>query len=248
VLLFVYSWAGEEVLHGFQLQHDDLKAADIAVIQFDTRPLDDYWHASARWNKLYAQYHGHQYAYISMRAESCMCGGEEVAPAWCKVKAMMKASSLLPRAKAFVYMDSDAVVTSNHSLADIVGYMRQDLSWDLHEQPVAFNQDGPGLMTPAHASTTPFPSFLTAPSVYHNVPRLAGWSCKYTMELGYNYCLNSGTVFWLNIPKANAIIKGSLACPNPEQTRIDAGELPSIDYALTHTHTHTFTLSLSLSL
>ena len=49
------------------------------------------------------------------------------------------------------------------------------------------------------------------------------------MELGYNYCLNSGTVFWLNVPKANAIIKGSLTYPNPDPTRIDAGELPSVD-------------------
>ena len=179
VLICMLVWqceGGEEVLAGFHPSVDDLKAADIALIQFDTRPLANYWNASAHWNKLYSLYHGHKYMYMSMRKKPCMCGGYKVAPAWCKVRAMTIAHKLMPRAKAFLYIDSDAVVTSNYSLADIVGFMRKDLSWDVHERPVAFNQDGPG------------------------------WSCRFTMELGYDYCLNSGTVFWLNVPRARAII------------------------------------------
>lgn len=168
-------YGGEEVFAGFSLSPDDLRAGDIAVIQFDTRPLADYWNASAHWNKGYSRYHGHKYAYLSMR-KPCRCGNYKVSPVWCKVKAMVHASKVFPTVKAFIYLDSDAVVTSNYSIADILGFMRHDLRWDLHEKPVAFNQDGPG------------------------------WSCKYAMDLGYNYCLNSGTVLWLNTPEAKSII------------------------------------------
>jgi hypothetical protein len=167
--------AGDEVLAGFSLKKDDLKANDIAIIQFDTRELADYWEASARWNKAYALYHGHQYAYLTSR-ERCKSEIHKLSPVWCKVKAMVAATTLLPRAKAFVYLDSDAVMTSNHSLAEILGFIRRDLKWNMHQRPVAFNQDGPG------------------------------WSCKNAMRLGYKYCLNSGTVFWLNTPEARNII------------------------------------------
>jgi len=85
---------------------------------------------------------------------------------WCKVKAMISAHELLPKAKAFLYLDSDAVLTSNYSLSDIVGFVRRELNWDMVAQPMAFNQDGPG------------------------------WACKHTMEHSYPYCLNSGTLFW----------------------------------------------------
>ena len=35
----------------------DLKAHEAALIQFDSRPLNDYWLASALWNQAYANYH-----------------------------------------------------------------------------------------------------------------------------------------------------------------------------------------------
>jgi hypothetical protein len=65
-------------------------------------------------------------------------------------------------------LDSDAVVTVNHSLADVVAHMRRDLKWNMQTQPIAFNQDGPG------------------------------WACKHTRRSGYDLCFNSGTIFWLN--------------------------------------------------
>jgi hypothetical protein len=188
--LFRLCESGEQVFAGFKAKRDDLSASDIGIIQFDTRPLTDYWEASARWNKAYAQYHGHKYVYMSMQTE-CKCGEYLVSPVWCKVKAMVHASDILPRAKAFVFLDSDAVVTSNHSLADIVAYMRHDLQWDLRTRPVAFNQDGPG------------------------------WSCKHTMELGFNYCFNSGTVFWLNNDAGRNIVREWWnSCADPYESSV----------------------------
>ena len=57
---------------------------------------------------------------------------------------MVSAAKVVPTAKAYLYIDSDAVVTSNHSLAVIIGYIRHDLGWDMRKLPLAFNQDGPG--------------------------------------------------------------------------------------------------------
>eukprot|EP01036_Dinobryon_divergens_P045447 gene45447-60716_t len=37
----------------------DLGPEDIAIVQFDSRPLSNYWEAAARWNNLYAKKHGH---------------------------------------------------------------------------------------------------------------------------------------------------------------------------------------------
>ena len=47
---------------------------NIALIQFDTRPLSGYWNASAVWNKAYALYHGHKYAYLTIN-EQCSKDG-----------------------------------------------------------------------------------------------------------------------------------------------------------------------------
>ena len=82
---------------------------------------------------------------------------------------MVRAFDLLPKAKAFVYLDSDAVMTTNYSLSDIIGFMRRELVWDFNERPIALNQDGPG------------------------------WACKNTIEKlkAYEYCLNSGTLMWI---------------------------------------------------
>lgn len=90
--------------------------------------------------------------------------------AWCKVKAMLAADSLTSHnIKAILYLDTDAVITTNYSMTDVISFIRKDLHWDYHQKPfVAFNQDGPG------------------------------WACKFTMnKTPYKHCLNSGTVLWV---------------------------------------------------
>ena len=64
-------------------------------------------------------------------------------------------------------------------MTDIIGYIRNELKWDYNRKPIAFNQDGPG------------------------------WSCKFTMTMKkrYSYCLNSGTVFWINNIKSIEILE-----------------------------------------
>lgn len=188
---FLYTNGGQELVHNFQLAPDDLRPHDIAIIQFDTRALsmsykskaasysNNYWNVSARWNKAYAMQHGHQYAFISMDpSKPCVSiKGQELSSVWCKVKAMIEANDLLPKAKAFVYIDSDAVMTSNYSLSDVLGFMRRELRWDMAMQPIAFNQDGPG------------------------------WSCKHTMKYSYPYCLNSGTLVWMRGEQSLRILR-----------------------------------------
>ena len=180
IFLFTLSvWGGQELVHNFQLAPDDLRPNDIAIIQFETRPLhkayksastryeNNYWNVSARWNKAYARRHGHQFGYIALHSKKgCRTSRHELSVVWCKVIAMIRAHDLLPKAKAFLYLDSDAVMTTNYSLSDIVGFVRKELKWDMTQQPMAFNQDGPG------------------------------WACKHTMKYSYPYCLNSGTLFW----------------------------------------------------
>ena len=49
---------------------------------------------------------------------------------------------------------------------------------DYHKQPIAFNQDGPG------------------------------WACKNALHnANYSYCFNSGTVFWINNPISQKILR-----------------------------------------
>ena len=186
------SFVQTHTVHNFRLARDDLRPHDIAIIQFETRPLDalyssrlhdydnNYWNVSARWNKFYAMKHGHQYAYITMDPlKPCKSSKYQLSAVWCKVKAMIRAFDLLPKAKAFVYLDSDAVMTSNYSLSDIVGFMRRELMWDFNARPIALNQDGPG------------------------------WACKNTIEKlkAYSYCLNSGTLFWIRDDRSLKMLK-----------------------------------------
>ena len=174
-----FSYGGQELVHNFKLAHDDLRANDIGIIQFETRPLsspyssklrdydNNYWNVSARWNKAYALRHGHQYAFLAMQPDQvCETSKHKLSVVWCKVKAMIEVHEILPKAKAFLYIDSDAVITSNYSLSDIIGFIRKEIQWDMLKQPMALNQDGPG------------------------------WACKHTMKYSYPYCLNSGTLFW----------------------------------------------------
>ena len=171
------SFAGHEVLYKFvPQQRDDIKPGELAIVQFDTRPLRGYWKASAYWNKAYADKHGHQYMFLTMDGK-CHYAHFELSPVWCKVKAMRDVNAIMPQTvKAFLYLDSDAVVTTNYSMTDALGYIRKYLHWDYRQRPVAFNQDGPG------------------------------WACKWTIKRGLPLCLNSGTVFWVRSIKAEQIL------------------------------------------
>ena len=139
---------------------------------------DKYWYSSVKWNKHYADLHGHKYQLLSIKGK-CSCNELLLHNAWCKVKAMLEVSKQISDTKAFLYIDSDTVITSNYSMTDILGYIRQELKWDYEKKPVAFNQDGPG------------------------------WACKFTMSMKkkYSYCLNSGTVFWINNIKSIEIFE-----------------------------------------
>ena len=149
-----------------------------------------HWPLTRMFYQAYAQRHGHQFAFIALHPKNeCRTASHALSAVWCKVIAMIRAHDLLPKAKAsasnlefkfgisyglrhfcftqaFLYLDSDAVMTTNYSLSDIVGFVRRELKWDMMRQPMAFNQDGPG------------------------------WACKHTMKYSYPYCLNSGTLFW----------------------------------------------------
>lgn len=167
------AYAGHEVLHGIRVDPIlDIQPHELAIVQFDTRPLGNYWNISAHWNHAYAMKHGHQYAFITLKSghnQDCKRNGIVLSPAWCKVKAMLRAHRFLPTAKAFLYIDSDAVITTqfDHSFTDVLSYIRKDLHWNTTQMPIAFNQDGPG------------------------------WACNNVVEsTGYDFCLNSGTVYW----------------------------------------------------
>jgi len=163
---------GHEVLHDVQYDNIlDIKNNELALIQFDSRyPLDSYWNVSAYFNHAYAMKHNHQYAMFTLKPDTkCSYKSFSLSPAWCKVKAMLYAQHHLPSAKAFIYLDSDAVITTqkDYSMTDVLSYIRQDLKWDTIKQPIAFNQDGPG------------------------------WACTNVLATTtYDFCLNSGTVFW----------------------------------------------------
>jgi len=43
-----------------------LKLSEIALLQFDSRELDNYWLTSAIYNDYYAKKHGHQFLYYSL--------------------------------------------------------------------------------------------------------------------------------------------------------------------------------------
>ena len=109
---------------------------DIAIIQFDTRELTDYWAVSVRWNRAYADKHGHAYKYFSLKDKKCTYEHLSLSPAWCKVnitissytihtvshnsskqvRAMLEAPVVIPTAKAFLYLDTDVIITSNYSM------------------------------------------------------------------------------------------------------------------------------------
>ena len=170
------SYAGHEVLAGFNSKDLALQTSELVIMQFDNRPVADYWNISARWNRAFAQKHGHQYMFLSMK-EACENNGVQLSSPWCKVKAMIAVMDMNPTAKAFLYLDSDALITQNYSMTTTLSYMKKYLDWDWEIKPFAFNQDGPG------------------------------WACKLAFKLQYNICFNSGTVFWLQNIHARKILQ-----------------------------------------
>eukprot|EP00602_Paraphysomonas_sp_CaronLab_P002425 CAMPEP_0185033188 /NCGR_PEP_ID=MMETSP1103-20130426/21950_1 /TAXON_ID=36769 /ORGANISM="Paraphysomonas bandaiensis, Strain Caron Lab Isolate" /LENGTH=298 /DNA_ID=CAMNT_0027569381 /DNA_START=87 /DNA_END=979 /DNA_ORIENTATION=- len=146
----------------------DILPHQIALLQYDSRPLSDYWLSSALWNNYYAKIHGHVFLYYSL-AGRCRYGDTDLADAWCKVKAMLQAHEEHPDIKVFIYMDSDAVISQgfkDRSLNDLLQIVQNKLDWDPSEKPMMFNQDGPC------------------------------WWCNLIQKVGYETCLNAGTVLW----------------------------------------------------
>jgi hypothetical protein len=191
--------SGHEVLYKFISNSiDDLKPEELALIQFDSRPVNvkrsgkpalKYWQVSARRNREFCRRHGHRYFYLSLAgAASCsIIDGNstiELAYPWCKVKALQVFNSYIhsnieyKNIRAVLFIDSDAVVSLkfNHSLSSAINYMKRNLNWDIKRKPIAFNQDGPG------------------------------WACKSALKRGYSLCLNSGTVLWFKSTLATEIL------------------------------------------
>eukprot|EP01038_Epipyxis_sp_PR26KG_P008684 gene8684-11735_t len=153
-----------------QIDLSRLKREEIAIVQYDSRKIKDYWQVSAQWNNKYCQKHGHIFIYYSSRPkESCRHKDELLASPWCKVKAMIAATKDYPNVKLFFYMDSDAVIDEKFAtlpLNSLARMMQTKLSWDPIMKPIVFNQDGPC------------------------------WWCSLVLEVGYTMCLNAGTVAW----------------------------------------------------
>eukprot|EP01032_Pedospumella_encystans_P009980 gene9980-11696_t len=148
-------------------------------MQYDSRPLRDYWQASAEWNKKYCYKHGHVFIYYASK-EGCHYLDEKLATPWCKVKAMLDANKDFPNVKFFIYMDSDAVIDKNFEempLTAMIGTMQTKLDWDPEERPMVFNQDG------------------------------SCWWCNLVKERGYKMCLNAGTVAWYRHPRSEQVLK-----------------------------------------
>lgn len=154
----------------------NLKNNEIAIIQYDSRKLRDYWLVSALWNKKYCDKHGHVYIYYTSEL-GCYYQGhtnsnnnkidikEKLATPWCKVKAMLNANHEYPYVKLFIYMDSDAVIDKSFEytpLQSMLGIMQAKLQWNPINKPIIFNQDGPC------------------------------WWCNLIAQVGYHMCLNAG--------------------------------------------------------
>jgi hypothetical protein len=143
-----------------------LRNDEVALLQFDSRPLELYWKSAADWNNYYCALHGHKFIYYTSSTR-CMHDDEPLHNAWCKVKAMLKANAEHKHIKLFIYMDSDAVISRvyvNTSVTTFLGTMQSKLMWDPDDRPMVFNQDGPC------------------------------WWCQMTGRVGYTMCLNAGSL------------------------------------------------------
>lgn len=160
---------------------DALQPNEVALVQFDSRPMESYWLASADWNKYYCDRHGHKFLYFQAPRGQCLHNGEvKLADPWCKVRTMQQATTDHPDIKLFIYMDSDAVVDIKNLDTSVITFakdMAQRLSWDVATKPIVFNQDGPC------------------------------WWCSLIEKKGYKTCLNAGTVMWYRHPTSTLILK-----------------------------------------
>ncbi len=140
----------------------------IAIVQFDSRPLKNYWLTAAQWNARYCEQHNHKFLYYTTK-DQCHYQHEPLADAWCKVRAMLNANEDFQEIKVFFYLDSDAVIDKDFahlSLNAMIETMQTRLAWNPMIKPIIFNQDGPC------------------------------WWCSFIMKIGYKMCLNAGTVVW----------------------------------------------------
>lgn len=183
LLLFLFvagrSLSGEDALRAYSTQSTLIAAEDIAILQFDSRVLSNYWNISARWNRYQSEKWKHSYYYLTQQSTNeCKNGRKTLGMPWCKVKAMMIADKVLPRKIQYIlYLDSDALITTNYSMSIVLSFITEQLSWKWDEKPVAFNQDGPG------------------------------YACKQAIRLGYSLCLNSGVILWKRSQRATDILE-----------------------------------------
>ena len=120
-----------------------VRPEEIALVQYDSRPLDDYWVASARWNKYYCDLHHHIFIYYTAIKQCEYDKDNPLASPWCKVKAMIQANEDYPAVKIFVYMDSDAVVDMRFKKTPVntlLKTMQTKMQWDEESRPMVFNQ------------------------------------------------------------------------------------------------------------
>ena len=76
------------------LQLENLRRDEIALLLYDSRPLENYWLAAASWNKHYCDLHGHIFIYYS--GKECEYDTfTRLASPWCKVKAMRQVTQIL---------------------------------------------------------------------------------------------------------------------------------------------------------
>jgi hypothetical protein len=179
LLVFIALNIGNSLKISNAIQISSLEPHEFALLQFDSRQLKNYWLTAAEWNNEYCKKHGHKFIYYSNQ-DSCHHGEEKLADAWCKVRAMINANDDFPDVKVFIYMDSDAVIDkrfANVSLNSMFDELQNRLKWNPTEKPIIFNQDGPC------------------------------WWCTFIMKIGYNMCLNAGTVVWYRHSISELVLK-----------------------------------------
>ena len=76
---------GHEVLFNVKLSPIDVQPDEVAIVQFETRPLGDYWNKSVLWNNAYAMKYGHKYILIKNMKKTCQYADFILSPPWCKV-------------------------------------------------------------------------------------------------------------------------------------------------------------------
>ena len=53
-----------------------LKPHEVALMQFDSRQLENYWLSAALWNQAYAHSHGHRFIYYTLDSDQHCTYGE----------------------------------------------------------------------------------------------------------------------------------------------------------------------------